>query len=56
MYEIKQDKEKIILGYIIEYPTQGSRRIANELKQQQNITISEAGVYLCYAENNSLIN
>ncbi|PKP58967.1 hypothetical protein CVT91_07560 [Candidatus Atribacteria bacterium HGW-Atribacteria-1] len=42
--QIKPDKEKIILGYIIEYPTHGPRRIANELNQQ-DITISEAGVY-----------
>ena len=42
--QIKPDKEKIILNYIIEYPTHGSRRIANELRQQ-GITISEAGVY-----------
>jgi transposase len=51
--QIKQDKEKIILGYIIEYPTHGSRRIANELRQQ-NITISETGVYhvLCRKQLN----
>jgi hypothetical protein len=42
--QIKPDKEKIILNYIIEYPTHGPRRIANELRQQ-DITISEAGVY-----------
>ena len=42
--QIKPDKEKIILNYIIEYPTHGPRRTANELNQQ-DITISEAGVY-----------
>jgi hypothetical protein len=42
--QIKPDQEKIILNYIIEYPTHGPRRIANELRQQ-GITISEAGVY-----------
>jgi hypothetical protein len=42
--KIKPDKEKIILSYIIEYPTHGPRRIANELTQQE-IKISEAGVY-----------
>jgi hypothetical protein len=42
--QIKPDKEKIILNYIIEYPTHGPRRIANELRQQ-GITISEAGIY-----------
>ena len=42
--QIKPDKEKIILNYIIEYPTHGPRRIANELNQQ-DITISEAGIY-----------
>ena len=41
---IKPDKEKIILGYIIDYPTHGPRRIANELNQQE-IKISETGVY-----------
>ena len=42
--QIKPDKEKIILNYIIEYPTHGPRRIANELNQQ-DITIIEAGIY-----------
>ena len=42
--QIKKDKEKIILNYIIEYPTHGPRRIANELSQQGN-KISETGVY-----------
>jgi len=42
--QIKPDKEKIILNYIIEYPTHGPRRIANELKQQ-GMTISDTGVY-----------
>ena len=42
--QIKPDKEKIILNYIIEYPPHGPRRIANELNQQ-DITIGEAGVY-----------
>jgi len=41
---IKPDKEKIILNYIIEYPTHGPRRIANELNQK-DMTISEAGIY-----------
>ena len=41
---IKPDKEQIILNYIINYPTHGPRRIANELKQQ-GITISETGIY-----------
>jgi len=42
--QIKPDKEKIILNYIIAYQTPGPRRIANELTQQ-DITISEAGIY-----------
>ena len=42
--QIKPDKEKIILNYIIEYPNHGPRRIANELRQQ-NIIISDTGVY-----------
>jgi transposase InsO family protein len=42
--QIKPDKEKIILNYIIEYPTHGPIRIANELREQ-SITVSEAGVY-----------
>ena len=42
--QIKPDKENIILNYIIEYPTHGPRRIANELREQ-DITISEAGIY-----------
>ena len=42
--KIKPDKEKIILNYIIQYPTHEPRRIANELNQQ-DITISEAGTY-----------
>ena len=42
--QIKPDKERIILNYIIAYPTHGPRRIANELRQQ-GITVSEAGVY-----------
>jgi len=33
--QIKPDKEKIILNYTIEYLTHGSRRIANELNQQE---------------------
>jgi len=41
---IKPDKEEIILGYIIDYPTHGPRRITNKLRQQ-SIIISEAGVY-----------
>ena len=42
--KINKDKEKIILNYIIEYPTHGPRRISNELSQQE-IKISESGVY-----------
>jgi transposase InsO family protein len=42
--QIKQDKEKIILNYIIAYPTHGPKRIANELSQQK-IKISDTGVY-----------
>ena len=51
--QIKKDKEKIILSYIIEYPTHGPRRIANELKQQ-GMTISDTGVYnvLCRKQLN----
>ena len=51
--QIKKDKEKIILNYIIEYPTHGPRRIANELRQQ-NIIISDTGVYnvLCRKQLN----
>lgn len=32
--KIKKDKEKIILNYIIEYPTYGPRKITLELRQQ----------------------
>ena len=51
--QIKANKEKIILNYIINYPTHGPRRIANELKQQ-GITISDTGVYhvLCRKQLN----
>ena len=51
--QIKKDKEKIILNYIIDYPTHGPRRIANELRQQGN-TVSETGVYnvLCRKQLN----
>ena len=51
--QIKKDKEKIILNYIIEYPTHGPRRIANELRQQ-DIIISDTGVYnvLCRKQLN----
>ena len=42
--QIKPDKEQIIPNYIIAYPTHGSRRVANELRQQ-NIMISDTGVY-----------
>jgi len=51
--QIKPDKEKIILNYIIEYPTHGPRRIANELRQQ-DVTISETGIYnvLCRKQLN----
>ncbi len=41
---IKKDKEQIILNYIINYPTYGPKRIANELKRQ-GVTISDTGVY-----------
>ena len=55
--KIKKDKEKIILNYIIEYPTHGPRRIANELRQQ-NIIISDTGVYnvLCRKQLNHRLN
>ena len=42
--QIKPEYETIIYNYIIDYPTHGPRRIANELKAQ-GITISETGVY-----------
>jgi len=42
--QIKPEKEKIILNYIMNYPTHGPRRIANELKQQ-GTTISDTGIY-----------
>ena len=42
--QIKPDKEQVILNYIIEYPTHGPKRIANELKQQ-GMKISDTGVY-----------
>ena len=32
--QIKPDKEKIILNYIVNYPTHGPRRMANELRLQ----------------------
>ena len=55
--QIKPDKEKIILNYIIDYPTHGPRRIANELRQQ-DITISETGIYhvLCRKQLNHRLN
>jgi hypothetical protein len=31
--QIKKDKEKINLNYIIDYPTPNPRRISNELRQ-----------------------
>lgn len=43
--QIKSDKEKVLFNYIIEYPTHGPKRIANELSQQ-GITISDTGVCL----------
>jgi len=51
--QIKPDKEKVILNYIIAYPTHGPRRIANELRQQDN-KISETGIYhvLCRKQLN----
>lgn len=51
--QIKPDKEQIILNYIIDYPTHGPRRIANELRQQK-MTISETGIYhvLCRKQLN----
>ena len=42
--QIKPDKEQIIYSYIMNYPTHGPGRIANELKEQ-GIIISPAGVY-----------
>jgi transposase InsO family protein len=42
--QIKPDKEQIILNYIINYPTHGPKRIANELKQQ-GMVISDTGIY-----------
>ncbi len=55
--QIKKDKEKIILNYVIEYPTHGPRRIANELRQQGN-KISETGIYnvLCRKQLNHRLN
>jgi len=51
--QIKPDKEKIILNYIIDYPTHGPRRSANELRQQ-DITIRDTGIYnvLCRKQLN----
>ena len=49
--QIKPDKEKIILNYIINYPTHGPKRIANELKQQ-GIAISDTGVYKALRRKN----
>jgi len=42
--QVKPEYETIIENYIIDYPTHGPRRIANELKAQ-GIMISETGVY-----------
>jgi len=42
--QIKKDKERIILKYILDYPTHGSRRIANELRLQ-GVKISASGIY-----------
>ena len=55
--QIKPDKEKVILNYIIDYPAHGPRRIANELRQQ-GITISETGIYnvLCRKQLNHRID
>ena len=55
--QIKPDKEKIILNYIIEYSTHGLRRIANELRQQ-DVAISETGIYnvLCQKQLNYRLN
>jgi len=55
--QIKPDKEKIILNYIIDYPTHGPRRIANELRQQ-GVTIIETGIYnvLCQKQLNHRLN
>jgi len=54
--QIKPDKEKFILNFIIDYPTYRPRRIANELRQQ-DITISETGIYnvLCQKQLNHLL-
>jgi len=49
--QIKPDKEKIILNYIINYPTHEPKRIANELKQQ-GIVISDTGVYKALRRKN----
>ena len=42
--QIKPEYEMIIYNYIINYPTQGPARIANELALQ-GITISPSGIY-----------
>lgn len=51
--QTKKDKEKIILNHVIEYPTHGPKRIANELRQQGN-KIGEIGIYnvLCRKQLN----
>jgi len=40
---VKPNKEKIILNYIIDYPTHKPKRITNELSQKE-MKISETGV------------
>jgi len=42
--QIKPDKQQIIYNYIVNYPTHGPARIANELAIQ-NVIISPSGVY-----------
>ena len=42
--QIKLDQEQIIYNYIIDCPTHGPRRIANDLKIR-GITISQTGIY-----------
>jgi len=48
--QIKPDKEKIILNYIIDYPTHGPRRVAHELRQQK-IVISDIEGFWSFAKH-----
>lgn len=52
--QIKPDKEKFILNYIIAYQTYGPKRIANELKHQ-GIKIIDTEIYkvLCRKQLNN---